>query len=225
MRGISSALFEAVSQDAWRGTPWVESFTDTYIDACRNARCVVDVGAGCGFYSFLAQRYGGRTCSILAIEPDAARCAAICAAVGTGTAIRVMQCAVSDTSTRIVLSRPNDRSPTMADIEGQRFDVRAEPLDALLEGLRPDIVKIDVEGAEALALAGMTRLLARREAIIFLECHPWMNDIAAQSAARIEAVASDHGYSLWWINDGRCVPADRVAGRLVMRPVHGGPNP
>src|SRR5262249_27082491 len=57
---------------------------------------------------------------------------------------------------------------------GHRISVKADSLDGLIEGygLRlPDLIKMDVEGAEVVAVLGMRRTLARCHPTIVFELH------------------------------------------------------
>src|SRR4029453_8542930 len=55
--------------------------------------------------------------------------------------------------------------------------VRVAPLDDLVDA-DPDLVKIDVEGAELDVLAGMTRLLGRPAIRLIVEGHPGLQAAA-----------------------------------------------
>lgn len=50
---------------------------------------------------------------------------------------------------------------------------------------RPDLIKIDVEGAERSVLCGMTKTLADCQPIVFLELHSWDKVTLVQNAAAI----------------------------------------
>jgi hypothetical protein len=60
----------------------------------------------------------------------------------------------------------------------------------------PDLVKMDIEGGEALALAGMERVLEEARPVILLELH---GPEAAQAAWRILTAA---GYRLHYMQPG-----------------------
>lgn len=59
------------------------------------------------------------------------------------------------------------------DYAWQKIDVPCISLDTLLAGRVPDLVKIDVEGAECRVLDGAERLIAQRKTRFFVEVHPW----------------------------------------------------
>ena len=62
---------------------------------------------------------------------------------------------------------------------GGSVRVTAAPLDAILEGRRPDFIKIDVEGAEAAVIRGAQESLSHAKAIA-VDLHPQYGvDVAA----------------------------------------------
>ena len=69
---------------------------------------------------------------------------------------------------------------------------RAEPLDALLEGITAlKLIKIDVEGFEQEALAGAAQTVARLRPIIHCEC---LNEA---SMAGLRTLAAEQGYRIY----------------------------
>jgi hypothetical protein len=77
------------------------------------------------------------------------------------------------------------------------------PLDALLAKYRaPDFVKIDVEGAEALVLAGMSNLMALKTAVIYAE-------VAKNNFDAIRELTQTQGYDCF---DIKGVPAEAPNG-------------
>jgi hypothetical protein len=66
----------------------------------------------------------------------------------------------------------------------------------------PDVLKIDVEGAELAVLVGGSRVLADSRAVI---C-----EVSGQNAAAVSTVLADHGYTLY---DGDQVVGERVPVR------------
>ncbi|NND90874.1 MAG: FkbM family methyltransferase [Granulosicoccus sp.] len=69
------------------------------------------------------------------------------------------------------------------------------------QGIRPDIIKIDVEGAEGQVLAGMQGLLQYAPpADVFLEVHPKGDTDLMPDGQSIQDWMEHHGYALVWNN-------------------------
>jgi hypothetical protein len=95
------------------------------------------------------------------------------------------------------------------DLEGRptppELEVAATSLDAYFNGATVDLVKIDVEGAEAEVLAGMRRLLREKRSVLVIEFHD-----EAGWAGRQELL--DAGYDLYEM-DGTRLSASELARR------------
>lgn len=84
------------------------------------------------------------------------------------------------------------------EVQGSEERVRTISLDQLCtdQGLEPDLIKLDVEGAECLALDGMTRILKQDRPHILIEVTPDTAGPAADALIR-------HGYDLQLVHDWR----------------------
>jgi FkbM family methyltransferase len=67
-------------------------------------------------------------------------------------------------------------------------------------GLRPDLVKIDVEGAEHEVIAGMQGLMREFGPDIALELHAWPGTPAASNAERILRLLESVSYGMLWLD-------------------------
>src|SRR5204863_6530681 len=88
--------------------------------------------------------------------------------------------------------------------EGRRFEVSARALDDVLDeaGIdRVHVMKMDIEGGEAKAIAGLARRLSsHRIDSISMELHPYhLRDLGTSVAAVIAAMRA-HGYTPWHID-------------------------
>lgn len=137
--------------------------------------CVWDVGAHAGFMTLLAARLVGGGGHVHAFEPAApnrARLARSLAASGADN-VTVHPFAVAARSGRAVLHAHASSSmwtlvPELADGPGSEVDSRT--LDDLVVELgTPDLIKIDIEGAESDALAGGSALLAHGRTTVLVE--------------------------------------------------------
>jgi FkbM family methyltransferase len=136
-----------------------------------------DVGAHVGFFALTFARLVGPSGEVVAFEADEANVAALRAAVVRNgfDNVEVRPVAVWSTPGKVVFERRADTGGALngAVVQGGRgVTVGATTLDAELAGRRtPDLVKIDVEGAEAEVLIGSTRLLSEIRPIIVCEVH------------------------------------------------------
>ena len=154
--------------------------------ARRGRANVWDVGAHHGRFSLLCAKHGAAR--VLAIEPSAVNMSMLRDHLSANPALRdaveVLHAAIANVDgTGEFLVDANDgaicqiramgvvpyereRDPLATNVTCWRLDSLAE-----LRGTAPDLVKIDVEGAEALVLEGAAELLAREQPVLLIEVH------------------------------------------------------
>jgi len=148
---------------------------------------VIDCGANIGVISFYAAAIVGPTGRVVAVEAltDNARLLRISAALNGFDHVEVHNGAVGDRAGSLVI----DTAAGSNGIVGGRLDElikTTDPavlamrtisptltLDSLAESIqRVDLIKLDIEGAEGLAVAGALRLIERDRPIVLLEYSP-----------------------------------------------------
>jgi FkbM family methyltransferase len=174
---------------------------------------VWDVGANVGLFAFAAAHHAGPSGRVLAVEADdwlAALLRRSAATVGPAYApVDVLAAAVADRSGVADLwiaerGRAGNhlRSTGGSTQTGGRREVRkvvTVTLDDLLDAFAaPRLVKIDVEGAEALCLQGAERLLSEVRPTIVCE-------VAEENGGAVGDRLRRHGYTLF----DAAAPADR----------------
>ena len=84
---------------------------------------------------------------------------------------------------------------------GSMLSLRTTSLDRLLEklGLAPDLVKIDVEGAEAMVLQGSRQLAMKEKSLFLVEMHASAELPMAENARRVLDWAESVGYAAWYL--------------------------
>jgi FkbM family methyltransferase len=143
----------------------------------------IDAGANIGFFTILAARLVGPAGRVIAIEmmPDTAvQLRANVERNGLSNVTIVEHALSNHSGEEVVATMPEDQfaraSIAGATISGGRqVRVRTKTLDDLLAGVTQeiDLIKMDLEGAEAMAIEGAGEVLARTRAVIFeqLEGH------------------------------------------------------
>ena len=153
------------------------ALTRLTLETLRPGDVAVDVGAHIGYFTLLAARAVGPRGRVVAVEPEPRNFRALLrnlrrARVGNVLAVRA---AASDrrgeTWLRLSEEHPGDHR-IAAVAEGVRIRVAATTLDALLGRARAAFVKIDVQGAEPLVLAGMRKTLAACPDVL-VACEYW----------------------------------------------------
>lgn len=181
----------------------------------RGVELFVDIGASLGQYTFFANQHmeGGR---IVAIEPDPLRFEELernCHewASTSDNLLTAMNCAVSDQDGRIpfyatdtsisgglfkhevsesVLSRSG-----LGRIQWHETMVDCFTLNTLFSDRSPDLVKIDVEGAELRVLKGATRILKEGKTVFLVELHgSWADPLGQDSGDKVLKFMDSFGY-------------------------------
>jgi len=159
----------------------------------------IDVGANTGFTAMVAARIVGRGGSVVALDPQAECAAAVRAhaALNGFAHVQVIQAAAASQTGEAEIIVVEDslwtRLATVGEhaLERRRDTVRTVRLDDLVssgEAPAPDVVKIDVEGAELDVIGGMTELLRTRRPVVICEMHG--------TNAAFAAAMREHGYTV-----------------------------
>lgn len=194
----------------WRGLAGNEGETlSVFQEAVIGASVVVDVGANRGLYTLTALA-DNPTAHVVSVEASPRtfehltsmirlngwedRVTAVNAAAGaeSGTLPFWVPRSLYASSARLLAA--SHRSAAVGDV----IDVPVVPLDELTE--TADVVKIDVEGAEHLVLAGMSRLLATSRPLVFIEVLP------EAEIHECESILRGAGYSFFHLTDSGAQP-------------------
>ncbi len=140
---------------------------------------VLDIGANIGYFTLIASRLVGTGGKVFSFEPTPATFERLQKNVSANRCINVQlfQQAVSNKEASVELHVPkgeikNSGRASFRSIEEQNFVVRvkATAIDAMLCELpKISLVKMDIEGAEGLALQGMISLIERDHPLFIME--------------------------------------------------------
>jgi FkbM family methyltransferase len=174
----------------------------------------VDVGANWGYFTLLASSWVGAGGRVISLEPDPRLFRILRENVTRNSLAQVttLQVAAADVTGELTLqgcdigggnwglSKLIDHAKPV----GANFRVPARPLDELLDdsGVEyVDLLKMDIEGAEELALRGMSAGLAsHRYRRIILEVHPALLTERGSSVENVIALLRAKGYEGDWID-------------------------
>ncbi|TWA62576.1 FkbM family methyltransferase [Azospirillum brasilense] len=173
-----------------------------------SARVVFDIGAYTGIYALAAAR-AAPMAHILAVEPVPANLARLEKNIRANGCdrVRAVHAAVLDRPGEVVLRQTAakefltsgasilNRAPSEGCVEEAVPGITGGGLLDLVGETTVDLVKIDVEGAEALVLAGMRDLLERGGPDLLIEC---LDD---DHAAQVDRILRPLGYRFHIIDD------------------------
>jgi FkbM family methyltransferase len=165
---------------------------------------VVDVGANIGYNTVYAAQRVGAAGRVFAIEPAADNVAILRENIDTNRLSNVAVYAIAagrsratrDLFLRGEASAVNSLFPESmyAAVTGVQ-PVPVVPLDDIVD-VQPDLVKIDVEGAELDVLGGMTRLLAAPAIALVIEWHPRLQQAAGYELDALPRFLIEQGFKL-----------------------------
>ncbi len=154
---------------------------DCFLSFVKPGGRIFDIGANIGIYSVLAASKGAE---VAAFEPSPRAQKLLKDNIEMNNLkaqITVYPLAVSKEEGKVTFYEGHDRNWSVGRVfrygnrtDTQTVEVDTQTLDRLAEKIGcPDVIKVDIEGAEWLALQGAAKLLARPDAPVFLmELHP-----------------------------------------------------
>jgi len=151
---------------------------------------VLDIGANVGFFTMLSAAMVGREGRVIAVEPNADNVKLLEASRRENGFEQVQICCFAASATPGILALNTSHSNGTTARPGYSLNqlfsssiVPALDLDRITSELRVDFVKIDVEGAEYLALQGLNKTLTRCRPIIVSEFTPnsmqWLSGVSS----------------------------------------------
>lgn len=197
--------------------PGAGGYQQLLAETVRPGMTVIDGGAHIGIYTLIAARAAGPTGCVLACEPDPYNLAALRANVrlARATTVEVIPKAIADRAgrTSFVQSRGtiSGSITDRTDVGPSRLlDVELTSVDEALPVAPASLlVKLNVEGAERLVLAGMQRTLTEcPEIVLFVELNPAALRAAGSDPAALVGLLEGLGFTLQAID-----PVDESCAR------------
>jgi FkbM family methyltransferase len=140
-------------------------------DALAPGDVFYDLGANVGFFTLIAAKAVGPTGHVHAFEPEPETAAELRANVALNSLgqVQVHEVAITDSVGEAKLTNSKNKLRSRLDQRGT-ITVPTTMIDAL-DLPPPNLVKIDVEGAESRAIAGMRRTIRESQPTLLCEMH------------------------------------------------------
>jgi len=183
LAGLRMALDLQSEKDYWLGTyePDLQAAASHFI---RPGMTIYDVGANIGYISLMAARLsapGGKVFAFEALPANIQRLKQNLVLSGFGNRISIRHAAVVAASKPVAFFMHH--SGAMGKAAGSAGREAHYEQSLIVDGLalddfvfreknpKPDLVKMDIEGGEGMALAGMQRIMAEAGPIFLIELH------------------------------------------------------
>ena len=193
-RGAAAGMrFDATGQaPGFALGTWEPEVQETVAGLLQPGQVVYDIGASSGFYTLIAARAIGPAGVVVAFEPLPSSAVDLRKNIvlnGLENVI-VLELAIGDSPGRAVLVEAGLQAAVAVAAAGVAVDVVT--LDDLVAGERvppPDLIKMDVEGAELAVLRGATRTLHAHRPVLLVEVHD------GGDWRVLAGLLAEHGYS------------------------------
>ena len=202
-------LGDDISREVCFSGSYEPPVTRVFQGRLRRGATVVDAGANWGYFSLIAAALVGPSGRVIALEPDPRHFSQLTRNRDLNGFVHMepINAAASLRSGRATLIGYGDGvrnrgvSRLASDDAAGGIAVPCVSVDALTGSRDVDLIKIDVEGAEADVLVGMREgLAARRYRAVLLELHPALLTARGTSVEGCTRMLSDAGYQGWTID-------------------------
>ena len=182
---------------------------------------IIDVGAGTGWETLFFSKSVGRSGRVISIEahPRTFRCLSEMCKKNRLENVTLVQAAVVDQEQEVQLSNSDEHEENGIVGVDSGIRVAGMTLDYIFrsQGLsQVDLLKMNIEGAERLALSGMGEM-ARKTKNVCISCHDFLADLGGPNELRTKAdvisYLKQNGFTVVLReSDGRCNVRDYVYG-------------
>lgn len=203
---------------------WEPEVTGAFRALISPGDTVYDVGGDAGYYTLLFRRCAGENGRVVVFEPipkaqerikenlalnGFANCTLVTEALGSKPGSFVLERPFEDSRISLTKSTAGEGDIT---VRVERFDDLAarRPLPP------PQLVKIDVEGAELEVLRGMEEMVARHRPLFVIELHPHTLPLFGASVQDVTDWLVGRGYHLTPLDAGEISPSE--ATTILARP-------
>lgn len=175
----------------------------------------LDLGANIGFFTLLAARIVGESGKVISVEPNTQNLQLLYASIleNQFNNVKIFPFAASDCSQILNLTSFGSNGlvgiPTISQSNSQFL--QSAVIDELLQNEgKINLVKLDIEGYEPLALRGMDKIIRKHNPVLISEFSPWhiehRTDVTSKEYLK---QLSQYGYSLGIIQASGDVINDR----------------
>lgn len=208
LEGLQIALDMQIEKDYWLGTyePDLQAAAEHFI---HSNMTVYDVGANIGYITLIASQLNspaGKVFSFEALPANIERLKQNISLNQLESRVTIQHTAVVDTSKKVTFHV--HQSGAMGKAAGsagreERYQQSIEVSGIALDDFvfkqhqpKPDLIKLDIEGGEGMALAGMPRILKETRPIFLIELH------GQQAAYKVWEQLTANQYSLHQMQQG-----------------------
>jgi FkbM family methyltransferase len=240
VQGSKMAIDLSVEDEAWKksfltyaSNTYERTTTGLFKKAVKPGNVIVDIGANIGYFTLLSAKLAGESGKVFAFEPEPLNYDYLQKNVSLNSYqnIVVEQKAVSDTNgtTKFFICSYNPASHSINQCEGmeafadgeqaqgEHIEVETIFLDDFLKDKtdRVDLVKMDIEGAEFLAINGMRKIIENNKDIkIILEyCPLLLEKMGDSSKEMMDVLMLEYNFKVYIIGNEHAM--EEQAGDMI----------
>ena len=183
--------------------------TELFRSKIKPAMTIIDIGANLGYYTVIASCSAGERGLVIAFEPEPNFFKLLSKNIIRNNLknVAIFEMAIADKNGEADLFLSEENKGNNSLISSEKLDsfvsVKTATLDDFLSAKKiamVDMIKMDIEGAEILALEGMKNTLAKYRPLLFLEFSPHSIIKINRNPMDFLSTLRGIGYSIFEIN-------------------------